>query len=195
MTLPANVRVNMSVPFPSLVTGSGPITIAKNQGIWTVGFSTASLASTIPPVGNYPTDYLLVYDSIAKTFFNLSITNLLTVLGVNAGLATLNFGAFPGVSDVQLVVTGQTAITATAAVDVFIVPAATADHSIDEHWVDPPVVSAGNVVAGVGFTIYGKFNSVTGPDGVNGGLGIGRSTATGGNARCYGAWNVGWRWQ
>jgi hypothetical protein len=35
--LPANIRVNAAFPFPSLVQGSGPITVAKNNGIWTIG--------------------------------------------------------------------------------------------------------------------------------------------------------------
>jgi hypothetical protein len=39
MVAPANVRVNVQVPFPAMVTGSGPITIAKVNGVWQVGFS------------------------------------------------------------------------------------------------------------------------------------------------------------
>jgi hypothetical protein len=77
MSVPATIRVNVPVPFPSLVTGSGPITVTKVNGIWTVGWSTASLATQVPPLANYPTDFVTFYDSIAKTFFNMSLSGLL----------------------------------------------------------------------------------------------------------------------
>jgi len=77
MTLPASIRVNTAAPFPSLVTSTAPVTIRKVNGIWTIGFSSASLAVMSPPAGNYPTDYVLVYDSIAGTFFNVSISQII----------------------------------------------------------------------------------------------------------------------
>lgn len=76
MNLPANIRVNAQLPFPALVTGTGPITIGKLNGIWQVGFTINAFGSQNPPIGNYPTDFLLAYDSVAKTFFKVSITNL-----------------------------------------------------------------------------------------------------------------------
>jgi hypothetical protein len=76
MGVPANIRVNTAVPFPALVTSSGPITIAKVSGIWTVGFSIANLATQNPPSGNYPTDYVIVWDSVAGSFIKVSLTNL-----------------------------------------------------------------------------------------------------------------------
>lgn len=78
MTLPANIRVNPQIPFPSLVYGSGPITIAKQNGIWTVGFSIAAFGSVVPAVPNYPTDYLMGWDAVNNTFFKVSITNLIS---------------------------------------------------------------------------------------------------------------------
>ena len=44
--LPANIRVNASFPFPSLVSGTGPVTISKANGVWSIGFSMAVLTST-----------------------------------------------------------------------------------------------------------------------------------------------------
>lgn len=90
-----------------------------------------------------------------------------------SGQSLLDFGAAPGVTDATLAVTGQDDIAAGATVGVFIVPTATDDHSADEHVVDPPRVYAGNVAAGVGFTIYGITNT---------------------NQPVYGKWTVGWRW-
>jgi hypothetical protein len=76
MTIPANVRVNAQLPFPSLVYGTGPITISKSNGIWVVGFTIAAFGSIVPPVQNYPTDYLLGYDAVNNVFFKISISNL-----------------------------------------------------------------------------------------------------------------------
>lgn len=90
------------------------------------------------------------------------------------GNATLDFGAFPGSSDTSIAVTGQTGITTSSFVEAWLVPAATADHSADEHVVETIKVIAGNIVNGTGFTIYG----------VN----------TGNNSRIYGSWSVSWVW-
>ena len=87
MTLPANIRVNTAVPFPALVQPSGPITISKNNGIWTIGFTITAFGSQVPLVPNYPTDFLLAWDDINKTFFKVSITNLISTLNILSGAA------------------------------------------------------------------------------------------------------------
>jgi len=72
------------------------------------------------------------------------------------GTAVLDFGAFPGAADASVVVTGQAGITAGSLVEAWVsLASATTDHSIDEHLLETIKVSAGNIVAGVGFTIYG----------------------------------------
>ena len=87
MTLPANIRVNTAVPFPALVQPSGPITISKNNGIWTIGFTIAAFGTQVPLVGNYPTDFLLAWDAVNLTFFKVSITNLLSSIAITSGSA------------------------------------------------------------------------------------------------------------
>jgi hypothetical protein len=87
MTLPANIRVNTAVPFPALVLPSGPITISKNNGIWTIGFTIAAFGTQVPLVGNYPTDFLLAWDAVNLTFFKVSITNLLSSIAITTGAA------------------------------------------------------------------------------------------------------------
>lgn len=87
MTLPANIRVNTQANFPSMVYGTGPITIGKVNGIWTVGFTISAFGSIVPPVPNYPTDYLLGYDSLTGAFFRVSITNLISTLNIMSGAA------------------------------------------------------------------------------------------------------------
>ena len=88
------------------------------------------------------------------------------------GSTTINFGAFPGDTNVSVDITGQTSIASGAEVDAWLTATATGGHSIDEHVVDGPIILAGNVQAGVGFTIY--------------------AAAKDGNA--YGEWSVSWVW-
>lgn len=90
------------------------------------------------------------------------------------GTTTLDFGAFPGASDASVAVTGQASILSGSLVEAWLLPAATADHSADEHRVETLDVVAGLIVAGTGFTIYG----------MNDGAGT----------RIYGTWNVAWVW-
>lgn len=89
------------------------------------------------------------------------------------GTATLDFGAFPGATDASVAVTGQAAIGASSALEAYISPAASVEHTADEHWVENLKVAAGNIAAGTGFTIYGRTDD---------------------NTRLYGRWNIGWVW-
>lgn len=98
------------------------------------------------------------------------------------GTTTLDFGAFPGKSDASVAVAGQAAIVAGSLVEAWVRPAATADHTLDEHLVETLNVVAGNIVAGTGFTIYGvNVNQLSEPDGGKG-------------TRIYGLWSVAWVW-
>lgn len=131
------------------------------------------------------------------------------------GTATLDFGAFPGASDTSVAVVGQAAILATSVVQAWLRPDATADHTADEHRVETLRIEVGNIVAGVGFTIYGMNTSqlnepVVGPRTASGVLlptvamtagpkmnpAANVASAFGGGAgtRIYGKWSVQWRW-
>jgi hypothetical protein len=95
-----------------------------------------------------------------------------------SGTATLDFGAFPGGSDASVAVTGQASIATNSEVEAWVQPtAATADHSVDEHYLETlkVVADASSIVAGTGFTIRG-FNCGTG------------------DTRIYGTWAVAWAW-
>lgn len=89
------------------------------------------------------------------------------------GTATLNFGAFPGSVDASVAVTGQPGILSGSLVEAWVLPASTADHSVAEHYIDPPLVLAAEIVAGTGFTIRGFSRN---------------------NVPHYGAWNIAWVW-
>lgn len=77
------------------------------------------------------------------------------------GSTTVNFGAFPGSTDVSVAITGQTNILTGSLVEAWIFPITTADHSADEHVIEPLDVYAGNVIAGTGFTIYAINRLIT----------------------------------
>ena len=89
------------------------------------------------------------------------------------GQTVVDFGAFPGVTDVTATVTGQGSIVAGSLVEAWVRPEATALHSADEHWVEGLEVSAGNISAGTGFTIYARTTD---------------------NTRRYGTFTVAWAW-
>ena len=82
------------------------------------------------------------------------------------GTATLNFGTFQsGIftfshpnTEASVTITGQPTITAGSFVEAWIraEPSGSADHSMDEHFVENIRVIAGNITAGVGFEIRGE---------------------------------------
>lgn len=106
------------------------------------------------------------------------------------GTTTIDFGAFPGKTDTSVTITGQTGITGASLVEAWILPIATADHTADEHWVDPPEVIAGNIVAGTGFTIYAVNRNRVDIQGIRDSQKIRNSDTP----MVYGQWTVGWVW-
>lgn len=92
---------------------------------------------------------------------------------VFSGTAVVDLGAFPGSGEGTFVVTGQADIAEDAIPRAWIRPFATADHTIDEHTLEPLLVTAHTVVPGVGFTI----------------------TVAPTQEGQYGLWSVAWSWQ
>lgn len=70
------------------------------------------------------------------------------------GTATIDFGAWPGGNAANVVITGQTAITATSKCEAYMMASTTADHNADEHILAPIRLVCGSRSAGVGFTIF-----------------------------------------
>lgn len=97
---------------------------------------------------------------------------LISSATIHSGSTTIDFGVFPGATDVSLAITGQGAIVAGSTVQAWIRPVATADHTVDEHRVEEIEIVADTIVAGTGFTIFGRTN----------------------NHRLYGLWTVAWEW-
>jgi hypothetical protein len=114
-----------------------------------------------------------------------------------SGIATLDFGAFPGKSDASLAITGQAGILSNSLVEAWLRPEATADHTADEHMVETLKIFAGNIIAGTGFTIYGLNNSEIIDQSFSGGrwppyhrdtIPVNRGSLI------YGLWTVAWVW-
>jgi hypothetical protein len=77
MTLPVRIRINAQFPFPTLVTSSGPVTITKQNGIWSVGLSFANIAA-VP--GGTPASQIgiLVYNTGSQTYQQIAASALPT---------------------------------------------------------------------------------------------------------------------
>lgn len=69
------------------------------------------------------------------------------------GTTSINFGG--KATDASVAVSAPS-ITGTQLVEAWVFPAATATNTVDNHIFDPITVIAGNVQAGVGFTIYAR---------------------------------------
>lgn len=72
------------------------------------------------------------------------------------GTTTVDFGA--KATDASVAVSAP-AITGTQLVEAWLFPTATATNTADNHWVDHIRVTAGDVQAGVGFTIYARCDT------------------------------------
>lgn len=91
MAAPANIRVNVGAPFPSVVKGSGPIAISKQNGIWTVGLNFAGLAQT-PVIADPANSFTLIWNAVTGIFSlapistvdNTKLTKILTGVGLLA---------------------------------------------------------------------------------------------------------------
>jgi hypothetical protein len=61
-----------------------------------------------------------------------------------SGSTTIDFGAFPGSNYASTTITFSDVYDPNAIIDAWILPATTADHSADEHVVDPPLITVTN---------------------------------------------------
>lgn len=98
----------------------------------------------------------------------------------NTGRAVIDFGD-AGASDASVDVIQQTGIKPGAIVRAWMDRRATDDHSEDEHTVERFHVTAGNIVEGVGFTVYAVLTDQT-------------IDAAGAAPMTTGQWAVAWEW-
>ncbi len=89
--------------------------------------------------------------------------------GTTTGTTEVDFGTHPGSTYVTVDVIGQTGITTSMKAFAVVAAEASADHSVDEHVLEDIKVTTGNIIDGVGFSIYVKAAS-----------------------RISGVWNINW---
>lgn len=95
------------------------------------------------------------------------------------GITEIDFGAYPGATDVTLDITGQAGLVATSNVEAYLQPRTTVDHSVDEHLVEEIDVKGRYVVDGT-LRIHARWN--------------GTGERPNGGDMLYGKWSVGWVW-
>ena len=74
MGIPANIRLNVSFPFPALVNGLAPVAIGKTNGIWNITLNVDALGVQTPPLTDYAHDFIIVWDAVTKTFFKMPLS-------------------------------------------------------------------------------------------------------------------------
>lgn len=80
-------------------------------------------------------------------------------MAAGLGSVEIDFGAYPGSNEAQVSVTGQTDITTAADVEAYVsADSTTTDHTASDHKYFAALagLTAGDVVNGVGFTIYAR---------------------------------------
>jgi hypothetical protein len=154
-----------SISFPSNVVGSGPVTIAKANGIWTVGFDASQIGIVGPGFDPNITD-VLIWNPITKVWQTASISTILSVTGALAGL----------VNHTVLVGTGPTSAASLAA-------ATNGQVLVGQTGLAPAWKTLSGAIsisaAGVVSVVSINFNQLTGIASlVQGGLGGSQSAAT-----------------
>lgn len=79
----------------------------------------------------------------------------------NTGTAIIDFGAWPGSPDASVDIADQDMIVDDSYVVANLLAVTTDDHDADEVWVEPPIITAGSIVQGTGFTIYAQAREDT----------------------------------
>jgi len=108
-----------------------------------------------------------------------------------SGQTTVDFGAFPGSVEAQVDISGQSGLVVTSEVEAWVLPIATADHSVDEHLEERMRVLGLYKVDGT-LTIRAFQAASPAWKDVN----YNNALADGGaqKQRLYGQYNVGWVW-
>jgi len=194
----ANSRANITV---------GVFLTAANEAIG----GTSLAANKLPYYSSGSTASTTDLTAFARTLLDdVNAAAARTTLGIvnqtgSQEVTTIDFGSFPGRSDASLDITGQTGIDTSSVVNAWLQPADTDDHTADEHRLETISVMAGNVIPGVGFTIYATNNSQRneplGKPGIDTFRAVaapvygysGESVGGRGTLIC-GKWSVAWKW-
>lgn len=75
MTLPAAVRVNVGVFFPTQVRGAGYVAVSKSNGIWTVSVDYTVLAPAVT-IPDTTTKLIAAYDTLSRQYNTVTIAQI-----------------------------------------------------------------------------------------------------------------------
>lgn len=114
MSLPANIRVNMSAPFPATVRGSGTIGVSKRSGLWTIFLNYLGFgrAQNVPDPAN---TYTLVWNALTNIFTLIPISAVSGTKVVKTITAAGPYAALP--TDEVLIIKQLVAAPFTVTVD------------------------------------------------------------------------------
>lgn len=89
-SLPYNLRVNVAVPFPSLVAGAAGIKVVKTNGIWTIQTDFTAFAQLVPIPANFGVTWFEVWNSTTGVYNIVSLSSLAAAAGqtINATIVT-----------------------------------------------------------------------------------------------------------
>lgn len=139
----------------------GDITVSGVGTVWTIdagAVTTTKLGGDITVAGKALLDDADA--SAQRTTLGLGslATQSGTFVQINSGTAEIDFGAWPGSNEASVAVTGQTAIAVGSDIVAVVSRESTADHTVGDATYAALLVglSAGNIVAGTGFTIYAR---------------------------------------
>jgi hypothetical protein len=110
----------------------------------------------------------------------------------NNGVATVNFGVFPGSPNTQVTIVAADAYDPAATLLAAITPIATGDHSADEHSADPPMVSAQVVAGNIVINAAASGRDWPTPAGTPFGGAASQQPIGLQQPQPYGAWSVAW---
>jgi hypothetical protein len=110
-----------------------------------------------------------------------------------SGVATLDFGAFPGSPMATVTVPSIDSADPNAEIDAWVIPVATTDHSADEHIADPPRVIAAIVSGNIVISGFPSGRDLPVPPGTPFGNTAGSQMPIA-SQQCmpYGKWSVAW---
>jgi hypothetical protein len=113
MSVPPDIRVNSQVPFPSLVSATAPLALAKSAGTWIIQLLASAIGNVpTPPLNHFATNYVIVFDSVAGQWIRvpmsgfgaadlgrtqISVTSL-QILGQSASIYNVNAGSDLGLA-------------------------------------------------------------------------------------------------
>jgi hypothetical protein len=75
MGLPYNIRVNVNVPFPSLVAGGSAIKVTKKNGIWTISIDYGEFVLS-PTIADPANSYVLIWNAVSGLFSTVPVSSV-----------------------------------------------------------------------------------------------------------------------